>query len=587
MTPGPITELFEHAWMLGAAVLLAVALPLLLRWSVRRRLVRLARLGQPEVVERLVPAGVRGAGAARAITLGLAGLLAGVALAGPRWGVERTIVRSEGIDLVLALDASLSMMAGDERPSRLERMKQEVRRLRAMSSGDRIGLIAFAGRSYILTPLTVDDGALGLFLDNLDPSVVGQAGSSLARAIRQGTALLLASQSASDKALVVMSDGEAFEPREEVEDAARKARDAGISLVTVGFGTAQGSTIPLREAGRVTQKRDENGEVVVTRYSAELLQAAAQAAEGTFVPSGSEDRAGRVRRALSQLRTERRATQAGRDRSPRFQWFLAPALLLLLLDTWLAERRGRRRRLPAAAVAAPDASRAPRAPTGPAGPVAAAVVLALLAWPQVARAATTEAERAFRDRQYARAAALFRQEMADGDRSIQTVYNLGTALLEADSLPQAIEALERAARAREPEIAFRALFNLGLAHLRMGLAREREDEQQAAASFDAAMDTYKRALRMRSRHMDAKWNYELALHKRKRTGGGGGGGGGEQDDPQPQDSPDQQREEPRPSGSLGPRRAEELLNSAAREEREVQGKRQKQSRPVPPGGKDW
>ena len=92
-----------------------------------------------------------------------------------------------------AIDASLSMMAPDERPSRLERVKQEVRRLRAMSQADRVALIAFAGRSYILTPLTGDDGAIELFLDNLDPSVVGQAGSSLARALRQGTELLLAS----------------------------------------------------------------------------------------------------------------------------------------------------------------------------------------------------------------------------------------------------------------------------------------------------------------------------------------------------------------------------------------------------------
>jgi Ca-activated chloride channel family protein len=110
-----------------------------------------------------------------------------VALAGPRWGLERNVVRSSGIDVVLAIDASLSMLAPDDRPSRLERAKQEVRRLRALAPGDRAALVAFAGRSYILTPLTTDGGALNLFLDNLDPSVVGQAGSSIARALRQGT----------------------------------------------------------------------------------------------------------------------------------------------------------------------------------------------------------------------------------------------------------------------------------------------------------------------------------------------------------------------------------------------------------------
>src|SRR5690349_13621451 len=164
----------------------------------------------------------------------------------------------------------------------MERMKQEVRRLRASSRGDRMGLIAFAGRSYVLSPLTVDEGALDLFLDNLDPSVVGQAGSSLARTIRQGTDLLLLSNSGADRALVVMSDGEAFEDVSEVVAEAKRAGEQGISLVTVGFGTTQGSTIPVKTADGITQKRDENGQVVVTRYNPELLKAAAEAAQGTF-----------------------------------------------------------------------------------------------------------------------------------------------------------------------------------------------------------------------------------------------------------------------------------------------------------------
>src|SRR5690606_4908084 len=107
-------------------------------------------------VARLTPVALAGRSTGRAIRLGLAALLGGVALAGPRWGLEQSIVRSEGIDMVLALDASLSMLAQDESPSRLERMKQEVRRLLDQSPGDRVALLAFAGRSYILTPLTID-----------------------------------------------------------------------------------------------------------------------------------------------------------------------------------------------------------------------------------------------------------------------------------------------------------------------------------------------------------------------------------------------------------------------------------------------
>jgi Ca-activated chloride channel family protein len=456
-------------------------------------------------------------------------------------------------------------------------MKQEVKRLRAMSGRDRVGLLAFAGRSYILTPLTVDDAALDLYLDNLDPSVVGQAGSSLARAIRQGTALLTATRGGGDKALVVMSDGEAFEPVEEVVAEARKAADAGISLVTVGFGTPQGATIPVRVGDDIQPKRDESGQVVVTRYSPDLLRAAAEAGSGTFIDAGETDKAARVRRALSTLRTEARATESGRERTPRFQLFLLPALLLLLADTLLAERRGTRRRGPAAATPA----------AGVAGAALLVAALGLLA-PRTARADDVEdGVRAYKAGQFARAAALFRRAIEGGDRSPATLYNFGTAMLAADSLAQAGEVLERASTTREPEVRYRALFNLGLAHLRRGLAAEEAEDEQGLVALDAALAAYKKVLLMRSSDRDAKWNYELALRKKQQSSGGGGGGGSsESQDPDP--TPRQQQPIERPAGGIGQQQAERLLDSAEREESDVQAKKQRQNRPEPPpGGKDW
>src|SRR6185503_1860468 len=245
-------------------------------------------------------------------------------------------VRTRGIDMVFALDASLSMMATDDRPNRMTHMKEEVRRLRAMSAGDRVGVIAFAGRSYVLSPLTVDAGALDLFLDNLDPSVVGQAGSSLDKAIRQGTDLLLLTKSGADRALVLMSDGEAFESVEDVVAEARRAGTQNVSLVTVGFGTTAGSTIPIKEGNANAVKRDDNGQVVVTHYQPEFLRAAAQAANGTFIDAAESDKATRVRAALSSLRRQQRVASAGETKTPRYQWFLLPAVLLIALDTLLA-----------------------------------------------------------------------------------------------------------------------------------------------------------------------------------------------------------------------------------------------------------
>ena len=562
-------DVFQIPYLLALAILLPVVAVVLVVTTGRRRRARLAKLGTSEVVSRLIPGATAHGTVTRAILLGSALVFAGIAFAGPRWGMERTVVRSQGIDLVLALDASLSMLATDERPNRLERMKQEVRRLRAMSRSDRIALIAFAGRSYILTPLTVDDGALSLFLDNLDPSVVGQAGSSVARALRQGTALLTSSKSESDRAIVLMSDGESFEPEADVIDAARRAKDAGISVVTVGFGTADGAQIPVREGNRVVSKRDETGNVVVSRYNPDVLKAAAEAAEGTFIEAGATDKATRVRRALATLRTQSRATQAGQEQTPRFQLFLIPAFLLVLLDTLLSERRGRRKALPAAAAPA------------------TAAMLMLVLFPAIVNAAEADdAAKAYRAKQYARAATLYREAIRKGDTSPHALYNLGTALLAADSLAAATEPLDRAARAKDAELRYRALFNLGLAHLKQGLAVSGDSAKPA---LDAALATYKKVLLMRPADADAKWNYELALQKKKSGGGGGGGGGGENNAPQPQpdEASPQQQPQPRPAGQIGQQQAEQLLNSAAREEREVQGKKQKQNPVAPPGGKDW
>src|SRR5688572_7549315 len=202
------------------ALTLAIVLPILTGWLVsaglRARAERLARLGTPSMIRRLAPSLMSHRTWTRVLRAALASLPLGIAFAGPRWGIEQTVVKQEGVDVVLALDASTSMLAVDERPSRLAAMKQEINRLRDLSPTDRFALLAFAGRSYILTPLTVDNSALDLFLNNFDPSIVGQGGSSLGSALRQATNLLALGKGETDQAIVLMSDGEGFENADEV-----------------------------------------------------------------------------------------------------------------------------------------------------------------------------------------------------------------------------------------------------------------------------------------------------------------------------------------------------------------------------------
>ena len=553
--------IFDWPWLAVSSFAVALLMMAIIRASFTRRLGRIARMGARNLVMRLVPRSALERPDGRAVRLSAAGLLIMLGIAGPRWGEEQTVMRGEGIDIVLAMDASLSMLAGDERPSRLERLKQEVRRVRAASRGDRFALLAFAGRSYILSPLTVDDGALDLFLDNLDPSIVGQGGSAVSRAINQGTDLLEASRSAGDRAMVIMSDGEAFDEQTEIMEAAARAGKAGIAVVTVGFGTTEGTTIPIREGDRITEKRDADGNIVVTKYHPEILRAIASTAEGTFIDAGATDKASAIRRALQSLQTTRRNVEAGRSGTPRFQLFVVPALLLILVDAW-----GRLRR------------RATPIPRAMAGTAAGLVLLANgCALPG---ANVTRGGDQFTGGQYARAATSYRQAVNAGDRRPQIMYNLGTALVAADSMSASLEPLERALLREDEEVRYRATFNLGLAYLKLGLAGvPRTDSTRRA--YHTAVEAYKRALLMRPGHRDAQWNYELALLELERSGGGGG-----------EQSQSQQRNQREPreqsSGSLGREQAEQLLNSAARDEQRVQGRKQQEARPTTRSvGKDW
>lgn len=556
-------------WLVPIAVGLAV---LAILGGFRGRQARLARFGSPAALARLGPPGVAARPRGRAWRLGLAAAALVLALAGPRWGASVALIDTEGVDVVLALDASLSMLAEDERPNRLERMKQEVRRFRASGPGDRVALLAFAGRSYILSPLTSDDGALELFLENLDPTVVGQAGSAIAPPLRQGIGLLSASAGGADRALIIMSDGEAFDDREEALALAAEAREEGILLVTVGFGTPGGATIPLLDRGGTDVKRDADGAIVVTRYDDASLRELAEAANGVFIPAEATDKGSRMRRALADLETARREEERRLSRPLRYQWFVAFALLLLLVDAWRADG-GRLVRRVAFRRRRSDILR--RSVTG-------AAILALALPAQAAHAQrdrVADAVEAHRDGRLLPAIREYRRAIAEGDGRPVVMYDLGTALLQADSLDAAVEALERATFTTDVDLRSSALYNLGVAYIKRGMRAQGEPRATALRNARRALRS---VLLAQPGDRDAQWNYELALHAPQQGGGGGGGG-----------SPQQQQQgaAPRPpagQGQMSRQQAEALLEAAAREERATQAERQRGNRTQRVAGqKDW
>ncbi|MBI3791224.1 MAG: BatD family protein, partial [Gemmatimonadetes bacterium] len=324
------------------AVLVPVVVGVLLAYDRRRRHARLAALGERSLIARLVPPGALRSRRARAARLLAASLLAAVAWWGPRWGNERRARESEGADVILAVDVSRSMLANDEKPTRLDRARQEIRKLRSSARAHRMGLVVFAGRSYVMAPLTTDAGALELYLDNLSPDLVGQPGSSIGPAIRQGTDLLTASRSAADRALVILTDGESFEPPEAIVEAAHYARDGEVKVIALGFGTETGSSIPeVTENGR-DYHRDREGVVVITKAHPEVLETIARESGGVAIPASVNDRSATLHGALDDLKTASHTEQGSRELQARFQWFLLPALLLLFWDAAMAGWRPRR-----------------------------------------------------------------------------------------------------------------------------------------------------------------------------------------------------------------------------------------------------
>ena len=335
---------FEHPQLLWLVPALpgAVALAVWV-WGRRRR--RAARaLGSAALLERL------GAGdLARtpwdriALLLGAAVAL-GLAAAGPRWGLESVEEETVSADVVLALDVSKSMLARDVPPSRLARERVLAQRVLRELPGDRIGMVAFAGRAYVLAPMTVDHSALQLYLDALDPEIVSQGGSSLAAAVRQATDMALGRDETRQGTVLLVSDGEELDDEAAVREAAERAATARITVHTVGVGTTEGSPIPETGAsGTERYKRGPDGEIVISRLNETLLRDIADITGGRYIRLGEAGATDAVLRTLKGLdRTEGAAEQQVRQKE-RYAWFVLAALLLLLVDGVVAARASGRR----------------------------------------------------------------------------------------------------------------------------------------------------------------------------------------------------------------------------------------------------
>jgi len=320
------------------ALLLVPAAALFLLWAGRQRQRALARLGDPSLIQRLSVA-VNGRGRRWQAALGLFTLaMLIIAIARPQWGSEVQAVNQEGLQVIVALDVSQSMLAQDVQPSRLDRAKLEIRDLTAQLKGDEIGIVPFSGAAFVQVPLTSDYTTALNYLQDAGPGLISRPGTVIGDAIRTASAAF-DPKLASQKVLVVMTDGEDVES--DPLAAAQEAAEQGVLIYAIGFGTPEGDLVPETDgSGRVVgYKQDAQGNPAVSRMDEATLQAIAAAAGGKYyraTPSGGE-----LTSLLAEIDGLQRAQVQSRQAvrmTERYQIFLALAFLALVVAQLIPDR---------------------------------------------------------------------------------------------------------------------------------------------------------------------------------------------------------------------------------------------------------
>ncbi len=427
--------------------------------------------------------------------------LGGLVLAGPRWGQSVVTAERRGLDLVLAVDISRSMLAEDIEPSRLDRAREEAMRLVHDLSGDRIGLIAFSGHSFILSPLTTDVAALQLLIDALHPDMASQGGTAMAPALRQGLDLLLRGERIADRVLVVFTDGEAHDSLSQLIEQAERIRREGVRLIMVAEGGDEPVNIPLRgPAGELLGfQQDPEGGLVETRRRDDILRAIADAAHAPIVAAGLPDQARAVRELIAGYRRIPEATTSRVEKVPR-GWIpalIASAILIV------------------------------HALTRSTAALWTALLMLLPLSSAEGQGARNCADSAWVRGEFRLAARLYLEQVQAGEGGDTGWYNWGTAAMAMGDNATARRALGRAARSVDPELRRRALYNLGLLALRMSQRDSARKEQW----LREAVARYREVLLLSPSDRHAKWNLELALRQRRREEGeaqqppAAGGGG--------------------------------------------------------------
>lgn len=551
-----------YLWLLVLIPILA-----LIRFiSYRNQKKRLRKFGEPALLKELMPDVSRFRPSVKFWILQGALALLVLMLARPQMGTKISQEKRVGIETIICMDISNSMLAEDIVPSRLDRSKMMIENLVDHFSNDKIGLIVFAGDAFVQLPITSDYVSAKMFLSSIDPSMIATQGTDIGRAIDMATHSFTPEEGIG-RAIIVITDGENHEGG--AVEAASAAKDAGMRVYVLGVGSSKGSPIPI--PGTDDYMKDNTGNTVMSALNEQMCKELAQAGGGAYIHvennSAAQDQ---LDNELDKLSKKETTATLYSEFDEQFQAFGLLALLFLVLEICVLDRRnpllknislfGKKKR--------------------------AAAMLCLLLVVASASAQMTDRQyirqgnKQFRSGDYANAEVSYRKAIEKNAKNAQAAFNLGNALMAQKKDSAAVEQFEGAARLEtNPLRKAQAYHNMGVIC-------------QTHKMYGEAIEAYKNALRLNPKDDETRYNLVLCKHQKQKQdqqqqNQQGGDNDKKQDDKQKdQQQPDQQKdkqdekqqEQPKPQMSKD--NAEQLLNAAIQNEKQTQEKmKQQQQQP--------
>ena len=502
--------IFAYGYMLWMLLIILPALIAFFWWAWRER----QRLMTQFIQARLLPGLISGVSPTR-LKVRFALLIAAfvfliLALARPQWGFNWEESKQKGLDIVVAIDTSKSMLAEDIAPNRLQRAKLAALDLMQLAQSDRLGLVAFAGGAFLQCPLTIDDSAFRQSVEALDVNIIPQGGTALAEAI--DTALTAFKEGENFKVLVIFTDGE--DNDENALEAAEAAAKEGMKIFTIGIGTAEGELLRVKDAkGRTDYIRDDQGNVVKSRLNESLLQQIAGATDGGFyLPMrGAKTIDTLYENGLAPLPKSEGQEKLVKRMHERYHWPLAAAIVLLFVEILLPERSRKRTEVSGDARPQPHPSlqeREKRATATNATVVLLNLVIGLLL-PAIAAASPAKAWKEYNSGNFTNALTEYERLLKEHGTKQKPEdprlhFNAGAAAYRATNYSAAIQHFTTVLSAQDIKLQAKAYYNLGNVHFRLG--QQAEDLDKLEEAWKDAVTQYQHSLALDKTDPNATFN---------------------------------------------------------------------------------